>query len=241
MKYFITGITGTLGSLVCQKLLKNEENEVIGISRDECKQASFPKHKRLTLYLGDIRDKARLEEATRGVDLIFHFAALKHVDKLEENPEEAVCTNIYGTMNILSAQRTNGIKRVVLSATDKGVYPINTYGMSKGISERLVLRNPNNVVVRYGNVLASRGSVIEGLVKSLTTKATAYLTDPNMSRFWLTADEASDFVLSGAAAKEGGLKIPPMKAASLHLLVSAVAQVLNIQSYCTGRNRLSAG
>lgn len=231
MKYFISGITGTLGQAVSQKLLEKPENEIVGYSRDECKQSFIPKHDRVTLYLGDIRDRDRLIESTRGVDLIFHFAALKHVDKLEANPEEAILTNIKGTENILHAQRVNKIKRVVLSSTDKGVYPVNTYGMTKGISERLVLRNPNNTVCRYGNVLGSRGSVLEALVKSLKKENCVYLTDPNMTRFWITIDDAATFVIGSSVS--GGLKIPPMKAAPLHLVASVISQLLNITSYET--------
>lgn len=231
MKYLITGITGTLGQAVCRRLVEDEENKIIGYSRDECKQSFLPKHERTTLYLGDIRDKDRLIEASRGVDLIFHFAALKHVDKLEANPEEAILTNIIGTENVLHAQRINKINRVVLSATDKGVYPVNTYGMTKGISERLVLRNPNNTVCRYGNVLGSRGSVLQTMVTTLKKENCVYLTDSNMNRFWISINDAANFVVGSAMS--GGLKIPPMKAAPLHLLASTVARLLNIKSYQT--------
>src|SRR4051812_32937696 len=137
MKYLITGISGTLGQAVLKLLTQDPENEIIGISRDECKQAALPKQERLTLYLGDIRDRERVLEASRGCEVIFHFAALKHVDLLEANPEEGIYTNILGTDNVLHAQRINKIRRVILSATDKGAYPINLYGMTKGIAERL--------------------------------------------------------------------------------------------------------
>jgi FlaA1/EpsC-like NDP-sugar epimerase len=165
------------------------------------------------------------------VDVIFHFAALKHVDQLESNPEEAIATNITGTINVLHAQRLNKIKKVVLSATDKGVYPVNTYGMTKGISERLVLRNPNNAVCRYGNVLGSRGSLLPALVKSLKTENRVYLTDPNMSRFWITINDAANFVVS--AQNKSGLCIPPMKGAPVYLLSEVVANLLNVKSYET--------
>jgi len=230
MKYLITGITGTLGRAVSTLILNNPDSLLVGYSRDECKQSALAKHPRLTLYLGDIRDRERFIEASRGVDIVFHFAALKHVDKLEENPEESIQTNINGTENVLHAQRVNKIKRVVFSATDKGAYPINVYGMSKGIAERLVLRNPNNVVCRYGNVLGSRGSFLTSLVQTLKSENSAYVTDPNMTRFWITAEDAASFVFQSAAGS-GGLKIPPMKASPIHQLVTAVARVLNINSY----------
>lgn len=230
MNYFITGITGTLGQAVCRLLLKENPNHTItGYSRDECKQSFLPKDERVTLYLGDIRDRDRLIEATRGSDIIFHFAALKHVDKLEANPEEAIATNIEGTANVLHAQRLHKIKRVILTSTDKAVYPVNAYGMTKGISERLVLRNPQNVVCRYGNVLGSRGSVLASLIKTLKTENCVYLTDPNMSRFWITIEDAARFVIAGQNAH--GLCSPPMKAAPLHLLATVVANILGIKSY----------
>lgn len=233
MKYLITGISGTLGQAVSKILLKKEENHVVGISRDELKQASLSKHNRLTLYLGDIRDRRRLLEAARGVDVIFHFAALKHVDILEANPEEGIATNIYGTDNILHAQRIHGISRVVLSATDKGAYPINLYGMCKGIAERMTLRNPNNVVCRYGNVIASRGSVIPTFVKTLQQENTVYITDPRMTRFWIEIDEAASFVAAKDTIKKGGLHIPSMKAAPIREVADVVAQILHIPSYTT--------
>lgn len=233
MRFLITGISGTLGQAVSNLLLEDPRNEVIGMSRDENKQSSLPKQKRLTLYLGDVRDRRRVLEASRHVDLIFHFAALKHVDILEANPEEGIATNIDGTANILHAQRIHGIPRVILSATDKGAYPINLYGMCKGIAERLTLRNSNNIVCRYGNVIASRGSAIPLFVNTLKKENTVYLTDPNMTRFWITIEDASRFVASQAGLKDGGLKIPPMKAAPLHLVAETVAEILEIPSYQT--------
>jgi UDP-glucose 4-epimerase len=233
MKALITGISGTLGQAVCKILLRDEKNEVVGISRDECKQAALPKHNRLTLYLGDIRDRARFLEASRGVDVIYHFAALKHVDILEANPEESIATNILGTANVLHAQRIHNISRVILSSTDKAALPVNTYGMCKGIAEKLTLRNPRNVVCRYGNVLASRGSAIPNFVKTLKEENTVYITDPNMTRFWITIDDAAQFMAAQYSASKGGLFIPPMKAAPLHLVTETIAHILHINSYQT--------
>lgn len=230
MKCFITGITGTLGTHLTELLLK-DGHEVVGFSRDELKQQNFKRAKDITLYLGDVRDIVRVKEATRGVEIIFHLAALKHVDKLEANPEEAYKTNISGTDNVLHAQRSHGISRVVMASTDKAAYPVNAYGFSKAAAERLVLRNSNNVVCRYGNVLASRGSIVESLVRTLKNESTAYLTDPNMTRFWITAHEAAHFVLSKGMGKHGGLHIPPMKAAVLSLLTQIIADCLNVKSY----------
>lgn len=226
MRYLVTGITGTLGQAVCSLLLENPENEVIGYSRDELKQSQIRKHSRLTLILGDVRDGRRLIEATRSADLIFHFAALKRVDSLEENPEEAIATNIYGTQNVLGAQRANRINRVVLSATDKGVFPVNVYGCTKQLSERLVLRNPNNVVCRYGNVLASRGSVIPTFVSAIRNHMPVPITHPEMTRFFIRIEDAAHFVVKSSTEESGGLKIPPMRAAKMTDVANAIGDIL---------------
>lgn len=234
MKYLITGITGSLGTKVCEFLLKTPGNEVVGYSRDEFKQSELVekiKDKRLLLYLGDIRSSERFTESCRGVDTIFHFAALKQVDKLESNPEEAIFTNILGTLNVLHAQRTHSIKRVVLSSTDKAAFPINVYGASKLIAERLVLRNTNNVVCRYGNVLASRGSVVEKIVKRLVKDGKAPITNSNMTRFWISIEEAAEFITRQGLGPTGGLKIPSMKACPIHTLVTVIASCMQLKSY----------
>lgn len=242
MKAFVTGCTGTLGTAVVSHLLR-EGHEVTGFSRCELKQSQYLRHPKLTLYLGDIRDQNRVSEASRGADKIFHFAALKHVDIIEDNPEESVYTNILGTMNMLHAQRVNRIPRLVFTSTDKAAYPINVYGASKLISERLVLRNPNNVVCRYGNVLASRGSVVEKFAKSLRLTKSIEVTDPNMSRFWITATEAARFVIASSEAKEGegGLRVPTMKSAPLSSIVRAVTEIMGIDAYHTTTTPIRKG
>lgn len=230
-KIFISGITGTLGSQVAKSLLSNPDIQVVGFSRDEQKQMQIDPHPRLTLYLGDIRDRRRVVEATRGCELIFHFAALKCVDILEANPEEAIATNVYGTENILNAQRSNNIPRVVFSSTDKAVYPINAYGYSKAIAEKLVIRNPNNVVVRYGNVLASRGSVIPMFIKTILEENSVNITDENMTRFFLRLQDAASFVIRVAAAKQGGIYIyQDMKSVKIVDLAHCVADILGKKS-----------
>lgn len=206
-------------------------HHIIGYSRDEQKQALVKPCENLTLYLGDIRDQDRLVEATRGVDIIMHFAALKMVDKIEENPEEAIFTNIIGTQNVMHAQRTNRIKKVLLASTDKAVLPINAYGATKLLSERLILRNPNNVVCRYGNVLGSRGSVLPMFVSSLKSDAMAYVTDRKMTRFWITADRAASFVIECALGSHQGLQIPTLASSTLPDLVDAIATNLRLTEY----------
>lgn len=233
MKVFVTGITGSLGTAVTHELLKNPDIEIIGYSRDEHRQQKFIKDSRITLVLGDIRDRRRLLEATRGVDIIFHFAALKHVDILEANPEESIKTNITGTENILHAQRINRINRVVLSSTDKAALPINTYGFCKALAEKLVLRNKSNVVARYGNVLASNGSVVPIFIKSLIKNQSVDLTDDKMNRFFIRLEDAAKFVVKSGFESIGGLEIPDMKSALMTDVVDIVARVLNISDYKT--------
>lgn len=238
-RIFITGITGTLGTAVSQRLLL-DGFQVVGYSRDEQKQRLIVPHENLTLYLGDIRDERRVIEATRDVDMIMHFAALKCVDTLEENPEEAVATNIKGTENVLAAQRLNEIYRVVLASTDKAVYPINVYGMSKGVAERLVLRNSNNVVCRYGNVVGSRGSVIPYFVKTLKSNATVFITDDRMSRFWIQIEKAADFVIRSSVS-ESGLVVPYLKSADVRDVARAVACVLGIKTFSFSKIAIRPG
>lgn len=228
MRILVTGFTGSLGTLVTKKLLE-AGHTVIGVSRDELKQAETTRHDNLIKYLCDVRDRDRLVQASRGIDLVFHFAALKRVETLEENPEEAVQTNIFGTMNVLHAQRVNGIKRVVLTSTDKAVYPINAYGMSKGMAEKLTLRNPNNCVCRYGNVLASRGSVVRGFLEQLDNNVPLRITDYSMTRFWITLDFAAEFVTGvGLKNETGGVFYPDMKSSKLTHLAEAVCEAYGL-------------
>jgi len=213
MKILVSGFTGTLGSALVPLLL-DEGHDVVGYSRCELKQSQFPVHERLTKYIGDVRDRDRLVEASRDCDYVFHLAALKRIEVCEENPDECVATNLVGTMNVLHAQRLNKIPRVILSSTDKAVYPINTYGMSKATAERLVMRNPENVVCRWGNVFGSRGSVLSMFARTIREGEAPYIniTDKRMTRFWITVDDAAAFMWLAAQKPEGGLYIPKMKA-----------------------------
>ncbi len=226
MNIFITGATGTLGQEVIKQLLAKTNHVLFGYSRDEQKQRLMPKTPRLTMILGDVRDRFRLTESTRNMDLIMHFAALKCVDTLEENPEESIATNIYGTENVLYAQRMNKINRVSFTSTDKAVYPINVYGFCKGASERLVLRNQNNVVCRYGNVLNSRGSVIPMFMKSIKDTHIVGITDPEMTRFWIRIEDAAKFVIESSFGRDGGLKIPAMKSSKVTEVAKVLADLL---------------
>jgi len=235
MSFMITGITGTLGQRIARKLLARG-NFVVGYSRDEYKQQRLASElsqyrETLRLYLGDIRDRDRLVEASRHANWIYHCAALKHVDKLEENPEEAIQTNIYGTMNVLHAQRINEVDGVILASTDKAVFPINAYGKSKALAEDLVLRGPiGNTVCRYGNVLGSRGSVLQTFVDSLKNEKTVRITDSKMTRFWWLAEDAAEFVLSSAGSRDS-IRIPTLRAANIMRVAGAVAKLLGVSGF----------
>lgn len=227
MNILVTGITGTLGQAVTNILLERKDVHVFGFSRDEKKQADIPYHPRLTLILGDVRDQRRLIEQSRGMDMIFHFAALKRVDTLEKNPEESIQTNVEGTINVLGAQRANKIERVVFSSTDKACKPINVYGHCKALSEKLVLRNPRNVVVRYGNVLASRGSAVLSFIDSIKKEEPVNITDLHMTRFFIRIEDAAKFVVKSAFEEAGGLKIiEDMKSCYITDLASAIGRVM---------------
>lgn len=241
MKYLILGGTGTLGRALTQKLLEDKSNEVICFSRCELKQkemrGDFKNDPRLHFILGDIRDHGALRRACVAVDTVFHVAALKHVDVLEENPEESVKTNIIGTMNVADAAELAGVSHVVFSSTDKAVSPVNAYGMSKAISEKILL-NRNQAgrthfsVFRWGNVTGSRGSVLHAFAKSLTTEKEARITHPEMTRFWITIEDAVEFMLANYKTASG-VMIPPIKAASVANLIKATAIVLGVEEYKT--------
>jgi UDP-N-acetylglucosamine 4,6-dehydratase len=229
VRTLVTGHTGSLGHALVPLLLERGD-EVIGVSRDELKQSAFPKHERLTQYLCDVRDRDRLLEATRKVDLVIHAAAMKRIESCDEQPEEAVGANILGTQNVLFCQRMNHIPRVVFVSTDKACIPITTYGFTKATAERLVLRNPNNIVCRYGNIIGSRGSVLQAFVESIQKEGVTRVTDIDMTRYWWTIDEAADFVLRTSCRDFGGLAIPGLKAYPVVGLGRAIAAVLGCPS-----------
>jgi UDP-N-acetylglucosamine 4,6-dehydratase len=200
----ITGGTGSFGNAVLRRFLDSSVREIRIFSRDEKKQDdmrtrySSPK---LKFYIGDVRDPASVVAATRGVDWIYHAAALKQVPSCEFHPMEAVKTNVLGTANVLEAAIQSGVKRVVCLSTDKAVYPINAMGISKAMMEKVMVaksRESSTTVIcgtRYGNVMASRGSVIPLFVNQLMQGQPLTITDPGMTRFMMSLDDAVDLVL----------------------------------------------
>lgn len=236
MRYLILGGTGTLGQALTHELLAQQETKsVVCFSRDELKQkdvSSQFKDPRMSFILGDIRDPSTLWQAMTGVDTVFHVAALKHIDVLELNPEESVRTNIIGTCNVADGAIRAGVKHVVFSSTDKAESPVNVYGMSKGISEKILL-NRNRLqsgtkfsVYRWGNVLGSRGSVIHSFAKTIRESKTAYVTDPDMTRFWIRIEDAVKF-MTRTYQTSNGIMVPDMKAARVTDMAVAISRCLD--------------
>src|SRR3989344_4541248 len=234
----ITGGTGFLGQKLVQKLLDTgTPRKIIIFSRDEFKQhemrQSLPDPKgKLRFFLGDVRDIARLERAFKGVDIVIHAAALKQVPALEYNPLEAIKTNILGTQNVIDAALDNGVRKVLFVSTDKAVNPVNLYVATKLCAERLFVaanayrKNEQSgafSAVRYGNVIGSRGSLIETL-KMQKENGVVTLTDKRMTRFWITGDEAVQLVLDAITLMKGGeIFIPKLPAMNIVDLIEAVA------------------
>ena len=202
----ITGGTGSFGNAVLKRFLETDIKEIRIFSRDEKKQDDMRKKyqsSKLKFYIGDVRDYNSVLNATRGVDYIYHAAALKQVPSCEFHPMEAVKTNVLGTENVLEAAIQNRVKRVVCLSTDKAVYPINAMGISKAMMEKVIVAKSRNLenldtmicCTRYGNVMASRGSVIPLFVDQIRQGKPLTITDPNMTRFMMTLDDAVDLVL----------------------------------------------
>ena len=224
----ITGGTGSFGKEFVHTILKNyKPNKIIIYSRDELKQFEMAQKfdaECMRYFIGDVRDLARLNKAMAGVDFVVHAAALKHVPIAEYNPMECIKTNVMGAQNVIDACLENNVKYTIALSTDKAASPANLYGASKLVSDKLFvaannLRGEHDIkfsVVRYGNVLGSRGSVIPFFKKLISEGATSIpITEPNMTRFWITLQEGVDFVLKNFQRMQGGEifvpKIPSMK------------------------------
>lgn len=214
-KILITGGTGSFGRTAARRFLDLDAAEVRILSRDEAKQEVMRRtfaDPRLTFLIGDIRDRRSVEEAASGTEIIFHAAALKQVPACEDNPEQAVMTNVLGSQNVIDAAVSQGVARVVCLSTDKSVQPINVMGMTKALMERLVRararrldgRSPILSCVRYGNVLYSRGSVVPLFVEQATSGAALTVTQPDMTRFLIRLDEAVRLVEQALTDGEPG-------------------------------------
>ena len=244
----VTGGTGSFGHKFVETVVNNyKPKKLIIFSRDELKQyemaQKFPeeKYKCMRYFIGDVRDYNRLEMAFRGVDIVIHAAALKHVPIAEYNPYECIHTNVIGAENIVRASLKNGVQKVLALSTDKAVSPVNLYGASKLAAEKIFIA-ANNIrgedpttfsAVRYGNVVGSRGSVVPFFKKLIADGAESLpITDEEMTRFWITLSQGVDFVLSNLALMEGGEifipKIPSMKIVDLAFALKKDIKIHNI-------------
>jgi UDP-N-acetylglucosamine 4,6-dehydratase len=231
----ITGGTGSFGSAVLKRFIDSDIKEIRIFSRDEKKQDDMRhqiQNNKVKFYIGDVRDKRSVDAAMNGVDLIFHAAALKQVPSCEFFPMQAVLTNVVGTDNVLDSAIQHGVKNVVVLSTDKACYPINAMGISKAMMEKVAIakgramgENTSTIIccTRYGNVMASRGSVIPLWIEQIKKGADITITDPNMTRFMMTLDDAVDLVIfSFQHGQNGDLFVQKAPSATLETLAKSL-------------------
>ena len=221
----ITGGTGSLGQALTKRLLEMKVKAIRIFSRNESKQIEMENKfddDRLRFFLGDVKDVDRLIRAFEDVDYVFHAAALKHVPKIEYNPFEAIKTNVIGSQNVIDASMHENVEKAICIGTDKAVSPLNTYGATKLLMEKLFVTannylNPGRhrtkfIAVRYGNVFGSSGSVIPRFIEQIKSKKKITITDPNMTRFSITMDEALDFIMNALKSGRGSeIFVPKLK------------------------------
>jgi len=228
-KILITGGTGSLGTALTKRLLTMDVDAIRIFSRNEEKQIQMESNfsdDRLRFLLGDVRDFSRLSRATEDIDFVFHAAALKHVPKIEYNPFEAIQTNVIGSQNVIEACIRNQVKKAICIGTDKAVSPLNTYGATKLLMEKLFVtannfldkkkQPPKFIAVRYGNVLGSSGSVVPKMIQQIKNDKKITITDPKMTRFSITMKEALDFILHASTIGKGSeIFVPKLNAYSI--------------------------
>lgn len=237
----ITGGTGSFGNAVLKRFLDTDIKEIRIFSRDEKKQDDMRhalQNPKVKFYIGDVRDKRSVDIAMRGVDYIFHAAALKQVPSCEFFPMEAVNTNVIGTQNVLDSAEQYGVKRVIVLSTDKAAYPINAMGISKAMMEKVAVAKARSLgddaatvicCTRYGNVMASRGSVIPLWIDQMKAGKDITITDPNMTRFMMTLEDAVDLVLYAFEnGKNGDLFVQKAPAATLNVLAQALTEIFQL-------------
>lgn len=239
----ITGGTGSFGNAVLRRFLNTDIKEVRIFSRDEKKQDDMRKlfnNEKLKFYIGDVRDYQSVSNVMRGVDFVFHAAALKQVPSCEFYPLEAVKTNVLGTENVLEAAINHHVNRVVCLSTDKAVYPINAMGISKAMMEKVIvaksrnLENTNTTIcaTRYGNVMASRGSVIPLFIRQVVNNKPITITDPSMTRFMMTLDDAVNLVIHAFKnGNNGDIFVQKAPAATIEVLVKSILEIMKKPNY----------
>ena len=239
-KILITGGTGSLGNALTQRLLEQEVDTIRIFSRNESKQLEMESKfndDRLRFLIGDVRDYERLERAVEDIDIVFHAAALKHVPVIEYNPFEAIKTNILGSQNVINACLHENIDRAICVGTDKAVSPLNTYGATKLLMEKLFVTAKNYlkkerhqtkfIALRYGNVLGSSGSVIPKFIAQIKNKEKLTITDSSMTRFSISMNEALDFILKATETGKGSeIFVPKLKAYSILDVKDALFELL---------------
>ena len=237
----ITGGTGSLGNALTKRLLDEGADTIRIFSRNESKQLEMESKfndDRLRFLIGDVRDYERLERAVEDIDIVFHAAALKHVPVIEYNPFEAIKTNILGSQNVINACLHENVERAICVGTDKAVSPLNTYGATKLLMEKLFVTAKNYlnrerhetkfIALRYGNVLGSSGSVIPKFIEQIKNKEKITITDPNMTRFSISMDEALDFILKAAELGKGSeIFVPKLRAYSIIDVKEALFELLD--------------
>jgi len=238
----ITGGTGSFGRTVLRRFLSTEVREIRIFSRDEKKQEEMRiaiNHPKLKFFIGDVRDYSSIYQAMKGVDFVFHAAALKQVPSCEFYPLEAVRTNVLGSENVMEAAISRGVKRVIMLSTDKAVYPINAMGISKAMMERVMvakarMQGKNETVLcatRYGNVMASRGSVIPLFVSQLREGKAITVTDPNMTRFLMSLEDSVDLVLHAFKhGNQGDIFVQKAPASTVADLAQALKEILGMDN-----------
>lgn len=241
-KILITGGTGSLGTALTKRLLKTNVKTIRIYSRDEWKQTQMQNEipdRRLRFLIGDVRDKERLSRAMEGIDMVFHTAALKHVPIAEYNPFEAVKTNVMGAQNVIESCFDNKVELAVAVGTDKAVSPLNTYGATKLLMERIFTaanfykgtHKTKFICVRYGNVLGSRGSVVPKFLEQIKNKNDLTITDSRMTRFNITMNQAINLIFSAIEQGRGGeIFIPKLKAYAVGDLKDAILELTHSKS-----------
>ncbi|WP_299434138.1 polysaccharide biosynthesis protein [uncultured Aquimarina sp.] len=239
-KLLITGGTGSFGNAVLKGLINSDIEEIRIFSRDEKKQHDMRtkyQHDKIKFYIGNVRDFDSVSTAMNGIDFVFHAAALKQVPSCEFFPLEATKTNVIGTSNVIKAARIHNVERVICLSTDKAAYPINAMGISKALMEKVAIAESRNVapggpiicVTRYGNVMASRGSVIPLFFNQIKQGEQLTITDPKMTRFMMSLDEAVDLVLYAFKhGKQGDLFVQKSPASTIEDLAKAIQEICNV-------------